>query len=163
MEENEKLVEYIQKLISKSMYSLPKMATLLFTYGTLRVNEPNAYIIKDNSEYRQTCKTVNKYIMITQKSKSFPFVFPVDYYPELEEHAVYITGDLYSVNSEGLELCDRLEGHPTWYQRTKIEVKGENNQIQDVEAYLLTKECVKEINMGRMILLKGDWKRCDSA
>lgn len=133
----------------------------LFTYGTLRVDEPNSEILKHNSKFHETCITVEKYIMITQNSKSFPFVFPISFWPEMADKAVNVVGDLYSVNKTGLGRCDKLEGHPTWYERTPIIVKNITGQIIQTEMYLLTKECFNEIDKSKILILKGDWKRMD--
>lgn len=130
----------------------------LFTYGTLRVNEPNAVILQTESQFIKTCTTVEKYIMLSQKSKSFPFIFPIEYMPSLADSAVHVVGDVYSVSDKGLHKCDALEGHPTWYERKEIQVQTNSGSLITVHAYLLTKSSVDELNMNRMVVLKGDWK-----
>jgi gamma-glutamylaminecyclotransferase len=133
----------------------------LFTYGTLRVDEPNSEILKHNSKFQETCITVEKYIMVTQNSKSFPFVFPISFWPEMEHKAVNVVGDLYSVNKTSIGRCDKLEGHPICYKRTPIIIKNITGQIIQTEMYLLTKEYFEELDKTRIIILGGDWKRMD--
>jgi gamma-glutamylcyclotransferase (GGCT)/AIG2-like uncharacterized protein YtfP len=134
------------------------MNNKLFTYGTLRVDEPNAEILKFHSKFQETCTSLNKYIMVTQKSKSYPFVFPAEFWPEMEENSVHIVGDVYNIDDIGIKRCDKLEGHPTFYERTKIEVKNINGHIFEVEIYLLTKESFNDLNKDKIIILGGDWK-----
>lgn len=133
----------------------------LFTYGTLRVDEPNSEILKHHSKFQETCITLDKYIMVTQNSKSFPFVFPSSFWPEMEINAVNIVGDLYKVTKTGLGRCDKLEGHPTWYERTPVVVKNIRNEIIQTEMYILTKEAFDELDKTRIIVLDGDWKKLD--
>ena len=130
----------------------------LFTYGTLRVDEPNSDILKYNSIFKETCTTIDKFIMISQKSKSYPFIFPTSLWPEMEQYAVNIIGDVFNINNTGLARSDKLEGHPTFYKRTTISVMNVSNETYQVEAYLLTKESFDELNKNKIIILGGDWK-----
>jgi gamma-glutamylcyclotransferase (GGCT)/AIG2-like uncharacterized protein YtfP len=134
------------------------MNNKLFTYGTLRVNEPNAEILKFHSKFQETCITLDKYIMVTQKSKSYPFIFPAEFWPEMENNAVNIIGDVYNIDDTALQRCDKLEGHPIFYERTTIKVKNINDLLFDVDAYLLTKESFESLNKDKIIILTGDWK-----
>ena len=138
--------------------NLSKMNNNLFTYGTLRVGEPNAEILKFHSKFQETCITVDKFIMVTQTYKSFPFIFPVSFWPEMASRAVNIVGDVYSVSDTGVKRCDKLEGHPDWYRRTTIPVKNITGQLMEVEAYILTQESFKSLNKDKIIILDGDWK-----
>jgi gamma-glutamylcyclotransferase (GGCT)/AIG2-like uncharacterized protein YtfP len=134
------------------------MISRLFTYGTLRVDEPNAEILKYHSKFQETCITINKYIMITQKSKSYPFIFPAEFWPEMEASAVHVVGDVYLVDKTCIQRCDKLEGHPTLYERTKIEVKNITGRLFEVEAYLLTKDSFDSLAKDKILFLGGDWK-----
>lgn len=137
------------------------MNTKLFTYGTLRVDEPNSEIIKFHSKFQETCITIDKYIMISQTSKSFPFIFPTSFWPEMADKAVNVVGDVYNVDDKGVLRCDKLEGHPTWYERTKIKVKNITEREFEVEAYLLTKDSFDYLDKDRIVFLGGDWKHMD--
>jgi gamma-glutamylcyclotransferase (GGCT)/AIG2-like uncharacterized protein YtfP len=134
------------------------MNNKLFTYGTLRVDEPNTEILKYHSVFRETCITINKYLMITQRSKSFPFIFPSSFWPEMEKYALNIIGDVYDVDELGIARCDKLEGHPTWYNRSVISVKNSKGEISQVYGYLLTRDAFNELNKDKIIFLNGDWK-----
>uniref|UniRef100_A0A6C0DWC5 Gamma-glutamylcyclotransferase AIG2-like domain-containing protein n=1 Tax=viral metagenome TaxID=1070528 RepID=A0A6C0DWC5_9ZZZZ len=138
-----------------------KMEYNIFTYGTLRVDEPNSKVLEFNSKFQETCISIDKYIMVTQTSKSFPFIFPLEFWPEMADKAVNIVGDLYNVNELGIKRCDKLEGHPTWYERTKIKVKNITGRLFEVEAYLLTKESFEQLNKDDIVILNGDWKHMD--
>ncbi len=127
----------------------------------MRVEEPNAEILKYHSKFQETCITTNKYIMVTQKSKSYPFIFPAEFWPEMEEKAVHVVGDVYLVDETGIQRCDKLEGHPTLYERTKIKVKNISGLLFDVEVYLLTKESFESLNKDKILILGGDWKHMD--
>jgi gamma-glutamylcyclotransferase (GGCT)/AIG2-like uncharacterized protein YtfP len=133
----------------------------LFTYGTLRVDEPNSEILKHHSKFQETCITIEKYIMVTDNSKSFPFVFPFSFWPEMKFKAVNVVGDLYKVTKTGIGRCDKLEGHPTWYKRTPIIVKNITGEIIQTEMYILTKEAFDGLDKTRIIILDGDWKKMD--
>jgi gamma-glutamylaminecyclotransferase len=61
-----------------------------------------------------------------------------------------VVGEVYEVNEATLAALDRLEGHPSFYTRTRIAL--EDGTI--VEAYLLPQEQVS----GRRVILSGDWR-----
>jgi gamma-glutamylcyclotransferase (GGCT)/AIG2-like uncharacterized protein YtfP len=139
------------------------MNNKLFTYGTLRVDEPNSEILKFHSRFQETCITVDKFIMTTQASKSFPYIFPVSFWPEIADKAVHIVGDLYNVSDTGIKRCDKLEDHPTWYERTKITVKNITGQLIEVEAYILTKKGFDGLIKDKNLILGGDWKKINDS
>jgi gamma-glutamylaminecyclotransferase len=61
-----------------------------------------------------------------------------------------IIGEVYEVDEATLAALDRLEGHPSFYTRTRIAL--EDGTI--VDAYLLSPEQVS----GRRVILSGDWR-----
>jgi hypothetical protein len=132
--------------------------TLLFTYGTLRQGESNSYILRNNSSYLGTVKTVDKFIMVTTDEGSFPYLILPEYWPEKEEKAIQITGDIYSITQEGISECDRLEGHPLWYIRTCIQCISKTLKINTVQAYILTRESWENMSKDNLIIINGDWK-----
>ena len=134
--------------------------TLLFTYGTLRVGQYNAPLIQDTSNYKETVKSVKSFIMVTSCVDSFPYLIDPDHWPEMRHMAVQITGDIYSVNSKGISMCDHLEGHPTWYCRTTIEVVDKANVKYSAQAYILTQGSFNNLSQNSrssLNILKGDW------
>jgi gamma-glutamylcyclotransferase (GGCT)/AIG2-like uncharacterized protein YtfP len=131
--------------------------TLLFTYGTLRVGQYNAPLIQDTGIYKETVKSVKSFIMVTSSLDSFPYLIDPDHWPEMRNMAVQITGDIYSVNSKGISMCDYLEGHPTWYCRTNIDVINSNNMKYTAQAYILTQASFNSLTQASLKILKGDW------
>ena len=129
----------------------------LFTYGTLRIRQPNHHLVKDAPLVHQACRTVHKFLMLTQLSKSYPFIIPPEYWPEQAHNATHIVGDVFHITKEQQGFCDRLEGHPTCYQRTQISFHV-SNAIIPAEAYILTESAFKEMDLTRIVLIKsGDW------
>ena len=131
--------------------------TLLFTYGTLRVGQYNAPLIQDTGIYKETVKTAKAFIMVTSSLDSFPYLIDPEHWPEMRDMAVQITGDIYSVNSKGISMCDYLEGHPTWYCRTNIDVINNNNVKYTAQAYILTQASFNSLIRTSLKILKGDW------
>jgi len=68
---------------------------------------------------------------------------------DLEDESV--VGELYEVNAEVLQMLDRLEGHPAFYQRREIELEGG----EVVETYTLHRDRVR----GYSRVAEGDWKK----
>ncbi len=128
----------------------------LFTYGTLRVNQPNSSILDTHGEYQETCRTKAKYIMFCDSIDVFPYIIPIDSWPEMAHKAVNITGDLYNITLTGLKRCDKLEGHPTFYVRTPIEVETNSGTIT-VFAYILSKDAINKEKLHHITFLEGDW------
>lgn len=131
--------------------------TLLFTYGTLRVGQYNAPLIQDTGIYKETVKTAKAFIMVTSSLDSFPYLIDPEHWPEMRDMAVQITGDIYCVNSKGISMCDYLEGHPTWYCRTNIDVINNNNVKYTAQAYILTQASFNSLIRTSLKILKGDW------
>ncbi|MFC1745111.1 gamma-glutamylcyclotransferase family protein [Candidatus Riflebacteria bacterium] len=85
---------------------------LIFVYGTLRRGLSNHAQFLSDSEYIGTAKTVEKYAMYAD---GIPYVVTA------EPHSI-ITGEVYRVNEQTLAEIDRLEGHPDYYFRVKVEI-----------------------------------------
>jgi gamma-glutamylcyclotransferase (GGCT)/AIG2-like uncharacterized protein YtfP len=132
--------------------------TLLFTYGTLRRGESNSHILNTTSKYLKTVKTIKKFIMITTEDAFFPYLILPEYWPEMQDKAIHITGDIYNITSAGIALCDELEGHPTWYIRTNIQTISNTGEVNTVQAYILTRESWDIMLKDNLIVLDGDWK-----
>ena len=130
----------------------------LFTYGTLRVGESNASILDKHGAYKATVKTVDKYIMVTELSHCFPYLISCQHWPEMSHVAVHIVGDMYELTPNGLAHCDKLEGHPTWYVRSTIDVIDDNGNVYTVEAYILSQKSVQSLVKEEITVLNGDWK-----
>ena len=84
----------------------------LFVYGTLRSGHMRNSVLS-NEEHLGKFKTIKKYKMISLRS--FPGL--------LENGNRSIVGELYKVSLNTLFTCDRIEGHPHFYERRFIKLK----------------------------------------
>ena len=98
----------------------------LFVYGSLRRGFPNHFLL-EKSIYMGTYSTVDKYHMIGQVSKSFPYV--VDSETEFDDaNPTHIIGELYDIEADVLQDLDELEGHPDFYTRRTVQVADESRE-----------------------------------
>lgn len=93
---------------------------LVFVYGTLKRGEPNASIMADlvtgMQRFIGTGKTVNAYPLIIASEYNIPFCLDK---PGIGNR---ISGELYEVDEQKLEVLDEFEGHPTFYRRQPQQV-----------------------------------------
>lgn len=61
--------------------------------------------------------------------------------------------EVFDVVPHDLALCDRLEGHPTWYERKDVSVLMENGELITAQMYLQEKEDVSHLKH----IVTGDW------
>jgi len=125
----------------------------IFVYGTLRYKGSSHHLI-EGEVYKGICKTKEKYYMVCPTSKAFPYCSIGQIVPDTESSE--IVGEVYDVSLSTLRRLDSLEGHPTHYTRTTIEL--ENNILADM--YLLETNSVVEglRRSGRfMAVPQGDW------
>lgn len=91
--------------------------------------------------------------MLTE-SGMFPYLVPAAAWPEQAVKATNIVGDLYSVSEKGIAAMDQLEGHPTWYKRTKIPLEDGT----EAWAYILTQEVFEKMRAYDLEIIEGgDW------
>lgn len=90
----------------------------VFVYGSLKKGLWNHVLLE---EQHMVCEsvTVDKYILF---DGGFP-VLGVDGMLETSDFAGQVTGELYLVDDECMGYLDSLEGHPTFYERKKIDIK----------------------------------------
>ena len=123
----------------------PRETHLLFVYGTLMEAYPNHARCLTPVLVRKIGRgrTLDKFAMTVP---SFPIVL-------LEPKIYPIHGELYEVHS--LELTDRLEGHPRWYQRVRkpVEVDGKT-----YIAWIYT-----QAKTDGLIFKCGDWRESEWA
>lgn len=130
----------------------------LFVYGSLRRGFPNHFLL-EKSIYIGTYITVDKYHMIGQVSKSFPYVVEEK---EFETTAsTSIIGELYDIEADVLKDLDELEGHPDFYTRRTVQV-ADGLGIHTYSAYVYILEnpgIIRGIkNNSRFELVSsGDW------
>lgn len=90
---------------------------ILFVYGTLKRSFHNHYLL-EKAEYLGTGYTRSKYAMY---KSGIPFVIKT-------EQVSNIHGELYQIDENTLKQLDRLEGHPDWYCREKVEIVSASGQ-----------------------------------
>jgi gamma-glutamylcyclotransferase (GGCT)/AIG2-like uncharacterized protein YtfP len=85
----------------------------VFAYGTLKAGFHNHWHIQ-GAKFLGVGETVESYKM-----------YDLGHYPGVkkEEGPTPITGEIYEINDEQLAACDRLEGHPNFYNREKVKVR----------------------------------------
>lgn len=83
----------------------------MFVYGTLKSGYGNNILLQ-NERKIGNAETVDSYIM---KAGGIPYVFK-------DKKLSTIKGELWEVDKDTLPSIDRLEGHPNWYKREKINV-----------------------------------------
>lgn len=112
----------------------------LLVYGTLkRGHGNNPLLVRYNSLFVAPAVTAAKFLL----NDGFPYVFPAPSAkaPEMDLFLGQVRGDLYRVTDEGLKHADALEGHPTGYTRTPIEVHyfldGPGEQVVTAGIYLM--------------------------
>lgn len=82
-------------------------SVLLFVYGTLKRDFGNNRLLQDSKYVADATITG-----VMRSLGGFPCVSLNG------DYTVY--GELFEVGPEVLAACDRLEGHPSWYVRTKV-------------------------------------------
>ena len=98
----------------------------VFVYGTLKNGFRNHHYLS-GSRFLGTGRTTEKYAMHTEGG--IPFVVE-------NEQVSYIFGELYSVDGSVLQNLDRLEGHPTWYQRKEVEICLDSGACSTMRAWM---------------------------
>ena len=65
-----------------------------------------------------------------------------------------IKGELYTVGPQGLKALDQLEGHPTFYKRTRVAVQNEDGHTVLCQTYILATK--PQRRSGKVV--SGDWR-----
>jgi len=130
----------------------------LFVYGTLRQGGVNHRLIF-GSPHLGPATTAEPYVMVTQKSRSYPYIFK---HPDL--YAASVKGEMYEINEETLRRLDILEGHPDHYRRQEIRVKTPKGELLECVAYILVDtetimEIAQEIGTRFVFVQDEDWNQ----
>lgn len=90
----------------------------LFVYGSLKRGHWNFRLL-ENSHFVGTATTTRPYLLMDFGG------FPGMYNQGIVglNDVAHVKGELYEVDDATLRSCDCLEGHPTMYKRTPIEVR----------------------------------------
>ena len=97
---------------------------LIFVYGTLKKGFNNNYLL-NNSKFIGEAITIEKYALY---QSGIPFVIK-------DKSVSKIHGEVYSVDSETLNILDDLEGHPNCYKREEIFVSLRQNN-EKIKAWI---------------------------
>ena len=89
------------------------MNELVFVYGTLKTGHGNHGVIEGNSKYVGDAHVGNGY-SLHDIGHGFPYM--------VKGSGSGCFGELFKVNEKAIERMDMLEGHPSFYKRTKCEV-----------------------------------------
>jgi gamma-glutamylaminecyclotransferase len=112
---------------------------LVFTYGTLLKGEVNHHLLA------QAC-----FVAEARTEPCFE-LFDLGPFPAMSTGGeTAVLGEVYAVDDATLARLDHLEGHPSFYQRTRIRLDGG----QEVQTYLM----VLARMHGRVMIASGDWR-----
>lgn len=114
----------------------------VFVYGSLKKNYGNHGFL-EKSEFLGEAKTKAEFTMI-----SYGF-FPACLTPGNTE----ISGEVYDVTDAVLERLDRLEGHPSWYQRIRCETT-----LGEAWIYTMKKETLEKADKT-IVIQSGVWQQ----
>ena len=87
----------------------------LMVYGTLQQGYWNNRLLA-GAKFLGQAVTNKKYVL-------FDCGFPMAVTAETDHKPLPIIGEVYEVTEQHLHYCDRLEGHPNWYQRNLVSVR----------------------------------------
>jgi gamma-glutamylaminecyclotransferase len=112
---------------------------LIFTYGTLMRGEINHGLL-----------ATAHFVAEAHTEPCFE-LFDLGHFPAMSTGGqTVVRGEVYAVDDQTLVRLDRLEGHPTFYQRTPIRLADG----QEVETYLMD-----DARMRRgPAIPSGDWR-----
>ncbi len=93
----------------------------VLVYGSLKKTFHNHDLLwecgSDHCRYLGNFSTSLAIFEMRNMSGSYPLVFQTE-----ESHAGVIDGELYEVSDSVLANLDMLEGHPTFYKRTAVDI-----------------------------------------
>jgi gamma-glutamylcyclotransferase (GGCT)/AIG2-like uncharacterized protein YtfP len=112
---------------------------LVFVYGTLMRDEINHDLL------------IRARFVADARTEPCFELFDLGPFPAMSAGGqMVVLGELYAVDDATLARLDRLEGHPTLYQRTQIQL----DDGQEVQAYLMDRARMR----GRVLIALGDWR-----
>lgn len=105
---------------------------LVFVYGTLKRGFHNQRVMHagDHSFVGEGV-TVDRYLFT---ASGIPFVHPVSEHmaahPRIARLLCRVKGELWEMDDAALAACDRLEGHPEFYERTPCHVVVDGKTLE---------------------------------
>lgn len=116
------------------------MTTRVFVYGSLMRGFGNHRTLR-GAAFVGGAVTAPRYTLVDLGA--FPAL--------LEGGDTAVVGELYDVPPAVLPRVDALEGHPTFYERKRVELEGG----EEVEAYVLPRQSRR----AEEKIQSGDWRR----
>lgn len=127
--------------------------TTVAVYGTLRKGQGN-HILMDapSTKFIGKGQTIEPAVMIS--TGGFPILdFASAQHEENVHLSTSVTVEVYEVDDETLVRLDRLEGYPSWYNRTERPMLMENGD--EVKAFIYYQDhCTSR---GKGCITNGDW------
>ena len=112
---------------------------LVFTYGTLLRGEANHDLLARA-----------RFVAEARTEPCFE-LFDLGPFPAMSAGGrTAVLGEVYAVDDATLARLDRLEGHPSFYQRTRIRL----DDGREVQTYLMGRTKLR----GRVLIPSGDWR-----
>jgi len=112
---------------------------LVFTYGTLLKGEVNHHLL------------VRARFVAEARTEPCFELFDLGPFPAMSaDGETAVLGEVYAVDDATLARLDRLEGHPSFYQRTQIRL----DDGLEVQTYLMDRARMR----GRVRISSGDWR-----
>jgi gamma-glutamylaminecyclotransferase len=112
---------------------------LVFVYGTLRQEEVNHDLL------------VRARFVAEARTEPCFELFDLGPFPAMSaDGETAVCGEVYAVDDATLARLDHLEGHPRFYQRTRIRLDGG----QEVQTYLMDRARMR----GCELIPSGDWR-----
>jgi gamma-glutamylcyclotransferase (GGCT)/AIG2-like uncharacterized protein YtfP len=122
----------------------------VFVYGTLR--PPHAGTAADDSRFYHA---IALYVGRSVAARlSHADLYDLGGFPGARPGEGVIHGDLLVVEDRGLDVMDRIEGHPRYFRRERVEVATEDGVVP-AWIYWASEEMVA----GRARIPGGDWFR----
>jgi len=124
------------------------MKTKIFVYGTLKSGHHNHRLLH-GQEFIGQAETCDLKVM---HCTGIPFLHDYGgyYYNDKLCKGHHVTGEVYLVDKQALQMMDALEGHPRWYRRCPIRLRAKqgDNPMEYTrfmaEAYFMPPEKTKE-------------------
>lgn len=133
---------------------------LVFAYGSLLKGLPNHPVMADaEGRFHGPGRTVDLGLMFSMGG--YPGIIAgqdvVDAGLDVDgEDLTRIKGELYTVDDHGLRILDRLEGYPTFYNRSEVMVVTDDNK-HAVQAWMYHLPA-HWYGSHKMIINDGDWR-----
>lgn len=103
----------------------------VFVYGTLKKGFGNHVLLSESQ------------CLGPDSLKNYS-MFSLGYFPAIRKGEGTVYGEVYEVTPEQLQRLDRLEGHPTFYERIPVVTNGN----QEVQVYVMEKVVGQPIPSG---------------